>query len=173
MEKVHEQLKKQHGKGHNSASTVEQLKEHVARYVQCDQRSQELSDERTEIREKVADLGLDTKAFQDAVNRAKKDRRKKEGYDESMKVMTDVLGDMNQDDLFAYLDKRERAKEEERAAKAKEREKANKEAKAANEKEKKVTGKDAAAGEGLTTGEAQAQAIMSAGNGDKAQKSVN
>lgn len=100
--------------GHNSA-TDDQLKEHVANYIQCDQKSQELSDSRAEIREKVEELGVPSKAFQDAVSRAKKDRRKKEGYDEGLATMTRVLGDMDQDDLFSYMDKREEAKAAQRA----------------------------------------------------------
>jgi len=136
--------------GHNSASTKDQIKAHIAEYVKCDEQSQVLNDKRTDIRGKVEELGLDTKAFQDAVSRAKKDRRKKEGYDESLKVIVEALGDMNQDDLFAYLDKREDEKEKAREAKAKEREKQkakDDEFKPAAERKPKPSGKDAAAGE--------------------------
>lgn len=159
--------------GHNSKSTTEQLKTYVAQYVKCDEKSMELNNERTEIRSKVEELGIDTKTFQDAVAGAKKDRRKKEGYDESMKVMTEVLGDMNQDDLFAYLDKREEEKEQARAAKAKEREKEKAKAdefKPAAERKPKnskvISGKDAASGEKpepeKSIGEQQAAAIAAA-----------
>lgn len=155
--------------GHNSKSTNEQLKTYVAQYVKCDERSMELNNERTDIRGKVEELGLDTKAFQDAVARAKKDRRKKEGYDESMKVMTEVLGNMNQDDLFAYLDKREEEKEKAREARAKEKAKADEFKPAAERKPKNgkvISGKDAASGEKpepeKSVGEQQAAAIAAA-----------
>lgn len=158
--------------GHNSTSTKDQIKTFVGQYVKCDEKSQELNDERAEIRAKVEELGLDTKAFQDAVSRAKKDRRKKEGYDESMAVIKDALGEMNHDDLFAYMDKREEEKEAARAAKAKEREKEKAKAdefKPAAERKPKngkvISGKDAAAGEKAeekSVGEQQAAAIAAA-----------
>lgn len=137
--------------GHNSA-TDEQLKEHVANYIQCDQKSQELSDTRAEIREKVEELGIPSKAFQDAVSRAKKDRRKKEGYDEGLATMTRVLGDMDQDDLFSYMDKREEEKAKARADK-KAKDDAFKKAEDRAPKEGKVV---------KSVGEQQAEAIAAA-----------
>lgn len=137
--------------GHNSA-TDEQLKEHVANYIQCDQKSQELSDTRAEIREKVEELGIPSKAFQDAVSRAKKDRRKKEGYDEGLATMTRVLGDMDQDDLFSYMDKREEEKAKARADK-KAKDNAFKKAEDRAPKEGKVV---------KSVGEQQAEAIAAA-----------
>jgi uncharacterized protein (UPF0335 family) len=109
--------------GHNSHSTHEQLKGFVAQYVKCDEESAALNDKRNEIRGKAEDLGIPSKAFQDSVSRAKADRKKKEGYDEGMKTMREVLGDINQDDLFAYLDRREEEKQKARELRAKEREK--------------------------------------------------
>lgn len=156
--------------GHNLTSTKDQIKTFVGQYVKCDEKSQELNDERADIRAKVEELGLDTKAFQDAVSRAKKDRRKKEGYDESMAVIKDALGEMNHDDLFAYMDKREEEKEKAREAKAKEKAKADEFKPAAERKPKNskvISGKDAAAGEKPETaeksvGEQQAAAIAAA-----------
>jgi len=156
--------------GHNSASTKDQIKDFVAKYVKCDERSQELNDDRAAIRTKVEELGLDTKAFQDAVSRAKKDRRKKEGYDESLKVIVEALGEMNQDDLFAYMDKREEEKEKAREAK---KEKADKFKDAPDRKPKNakvVSGKDAASGEkpGQSIGQQQAAAYLAAHGGGNA-----
>ena len=111
--------------GHNVFSTKEQIKQYVAQYVHCDEQSQLLSDERLKIREKVSELGLDTKAFQDAVSRAKKDRKKKDGYDESLRIIVEALGELNHDDLFAYIDRRELEKEKAREAREKAKEKAD------------------------------------------------
>jgi len=142
--------------GHNIKATQEKIKDYVHQYVDCDARSQEINDERADIREKVSDLGLDTKAFQDAVSRAKKDRKKKEGYDESMAVIKEALGEMDMDDLFAYIDEREEAKaaakEEKKAAKAKEKEKDD-EYKAAPDRKPKS---------GKSVGEQQAKAVLAA-----------
>lgn len=107
--------------GSNSQPTKDRIKDFVAAYVACDEKSAEINDERAGIRERVKDLGLDTKAFQDAVSRAKKDRSKKEGYDESMQIIVEALGEMDQDDLFSFIDERREEKErlrEEKKAKA-------------------------------------------------------
>lgn len=140
--------------GHNTGPIKDQIKDYVSKYVSCDEKSAALNDERTEIRAKVEELGLDTKAFQDAVARCKKDRKKKEGYDESMKVIVDALGEMNMDDLFSWQDNREAKKAKEREDKAKKREEEKKKAdefKPAAERKPKpgkvISGKDAAAGE--------------------------
>lgn len=180
MEKSHEAIKKQHGQGHNSGHVADKIKELAVRYAKADEQSMTLNDERAKIREEIADLGLDTKAWQDEIGRAKRDLKKKDGYDESVSSIRAALGDMNMEDLFAHVARKEREKEETRAAKAKEREKEKADAKAAEKaakpakepKAKKVTGKDAAAGEGLSTGEAQAQAMLAAGHGDQS-KAVN
>lgn len=103
--------------GNNIQPTIEQLKELVGKYVNCDEESAKLNDKRAEIRGKVKDLGLDTKAFQDAIGRLKKDRTKKDGYDDTIKVMNQALGDMGEGDLFAWMDVREAAREKERADK--------------------------------------------------------
>lgn len=154
MEKSHEQIKKENGAGHNSKHIEETLQEMAVQYAKCDEASMELNDKRKKIRDTVADLGIDTKAWQDEIGRMKRDVKKKDGYDEAVKVIRAAFKDMIAEDLFAHVAKKEKEKEEIRNAKIKERE----DAKAA--KPKKATGKDAAAGEGLSTGEAQAQHLQ-------------
>lgn len=82
----------------------------------------ELNQKRAEIRDRAKGLGLDTKAWQDEINRMKQSLKKKEGYDESRAVIQDALGDMIAEDLFAHVAKMEAAREAERDAKKKERE---------------------------------------------------
>jgi len=125
--------------GHN---TVDQLKDAIAKYVNCDEESAKLNDKRAEIRSKVKDLGLDTKAFQDAISRLKKDRSKKDGYDESLATINGVIDGMGgaKDDLFSWMDARQLAKEKAREESKKAREaeaKKNDEFKPATERKPK------------------------------------
>lgn len=102
----------------------EQLKELVMQYVGCDERSTELNDERNDIRKKVVNLYGDeaSKAFQDEIARLKKDRRKKEGYDEARAEINRVIGTMDKDSLFAWQVARDDAKAKAKEAKRQEEE---------------------------------------------------
>lgn len=110
----------------------EQLKELVMQYVGCDERSAELNDERNDIRKKVVNLYGDesSKAFQDEIARLKKDRRKKEGYDEARAEINRVIGTMDKDSLFAWQVARDDAKSKAKEAKRQEEEDARNAAKA-------------------------------------------
>lgn len=122
MQASHEKIKKENSVGHNSGHVNETIKELAGRYAKADEASAELNDERAKIREEIAALGLDTKAWQDEIGRAKRDLKKKDGYDESVSVIRGALGELNIEDLFAHVARKEREKEETRNAKAKERE---------------------------------------------------
>lgn len=141
--------------GHNSGedSQKEKIQELMAQYAKCDEASQELNQERAEIREKVRDLGLDTKAWQYEIQRAKQSLKKREGYDESTDVIRDAFGEMKMEDLFAHVLRRDKEKAEQRETRKTERKQKADEYKPATERAPKnakvITGKDAAAGEGV------------------------
>lgn len=142
--------------GDNSKVLKEQIQKMAVDYAKCDEESMKLNDRRAEIRQKVKDLGLDTKAWQDEIGRMKADMKKKEGYDESRAVIQDALGDMVAEDLFAHVARREAEKEAAREAKRKERE---------SEKEKADTFKPATERKpkaAKSVGEQQADALTSA-----------
>lgn len=105
--------------GHNKEDRIKELS---AKYADCDRKSAELNDERTAIRNEIKDLGEDSKAFQDNIARLKKDRRKKQGYDESFEFIRGIVGQISQDDLFGWMDDRDAKKQAERDAKSKARE---------------------------------------------------
>lgn len=110
----------------NSGSNYDdKIKELVAQYVKCDEESAVLNDKRAEIRAKVKDiLGEEaSRALQDEIARLKKDRKKKEGYDEARAEVNRIIGMMDADSLFAWQVRREAEKEAAKEAKRKEREK--------------------------------------------------
>lgn len=140
--------------GHNSEKTKDRIQALAVRYAKADEQSMALNDERAEIREEIKEMGFDTKAWQDEIKRAKNSLKKREGYDESAKVIRGAIGEMDMEDLFDHVLRREREKEEARAekksAKAKEKAKDDEYKPAAERKPKNgkvVSGKDAAAGE--------------------------
>lgn len=105
-------------KSHN---VDDEMKEIIAKYVDCDRRSAEINDERAELRDRVKELGHDPKALQDNVARLKKDRRKKQGYDESHEFIRGIVGTFTQGELLGWMDEREIQKQkarDERNAKA-------------------------------------------------------
>lgn len=137
--------------GHNSGTegVKDQIQDLAAKYAKCDEASQELNDERAEIREKIKDMGLDTKAWQYEINRAKQSLHKREGYDESASVIRDALGEMKMEDLFAHVLRRDKEKADDREARKSERKAKADEFKPATERAPKasrlVSGQDAAA----------------------------
>ena len=110
--------------GHNLSKLKEDIQAMAVEYAKCDEESQKLNDKRAEIRTKAKDLGLDTKAWQDEIGRAKRDLKKKDGYDESAQIIREALGDMDMDDLFSHVLKREAEKEAAKEARKKERDEA-------------------------------------------------
>lgn len=147
--------------GHNSQNRQQDIQALVARYADSHEESQKLNDERGKIREKAADLGLDTKAFQDQVKRSLQDLKKREGYDESAKEVAEAIGKMNPSELWAHVFERAERIEQERAerktAREKEKSKAD-EFKAAPERKPK-------AGKSVKTssvGKAQSEAYLEA-----------
>ena len=156
--------------GHNIDKFEEDLKEIVAEYVESLKRSDDENQIRAELREKAEEKGLDKKALQDSVARAKSSLKKREGYDEGMALMTKIVDDMGgAENIFSWYIDKQKEKEEARDAARKEREKqktAKKKAKAEEKAKddkykpaperkpgpaisKPVSGKDAAAGEGV------------------------
>jgi chromosome segregation ATPase len=111
MKASHEEIKKQHEKMSNSKK--QELTDLAYKYASCDEKSQELNDERKHIREQVKALGEDPKAFQDQLKAAKRALLEKDKYYESAdRLKTEVFDDMNMDDLFEHVLKREQEKEE-------------------------------------------------------------
>lgn len=108
--------------GHNTDGLKQAIQQMAVDYAKCDEESMKLNAKRAEIRDRAKGLGLDTKAFQDEINRMKKDLSKKEGYDESRLIIQEALGDMVAEDLFAHVERMQREKEAAREAKRKERE---------------------------------------------------
>ena len=130
--------------------------EMAVEYAECDKESQALNDRRKEIRDKMEDKGLDKKAWQDAINRAKKDLKKRDGYDESLTTINNALGQLDMEELWSHVIEREEAKEaaREERKKAKAAEKANDdEYKPAPERKPKAV---------KSIGEQQADAILKA-----------
>lgn len=105
--------------GNNYDKLKEQIQEMAVDYAKCDKESQILNDKRADIRERAKDLGLDTKAWQNEIQRAKQRLKIREGYDESAEIIRDALGDMDIEDLFEHVLKKEREKEEQKEEKAK------------------------------------------------------
>lgn len=142
--------------GHNVDKLKEQIQEMAVDYAKCDEESQKLNDKRAEIRERAAELGLDTKAWQNEINRAKQSLKKKDGYDESASIIREALGDMDMEDLFEHVLRKEKEKEEAKKKKAEERKKE----KAADDKFKAAP--DRKPGPVKSVGEQQAEAIAKA-----------
>jgi hypothetical protein len=136
--------------GHNSVN--ERIKALAARYAKADEASMELNDERADIRAEIKDMGFDTKAWQDQISRAKQSLKKKEGYDESARAIQAALGEMDMDDLFEHVLRREREKVEEREERKAQKER-DEEYKPAPERKPKA---------GKSIGEQQADAILAA-----------
>jgi hypothetical protein len=109
--------------GDNSKSIDDQIKEIVAKYVECDEQSALINDKRAELRAKAKDILGDeaSRALQDEIARVKKDMKKKEGYDEARAEINRIIGAMDKDSLFAWQIKREKAKEEAMAERKKQR----------------------------------------------------
>ena len=109
--------------GDNSKSIDDQIKEIVAKYVECDEQSALINDKRAELRAKAKDILGDeaSRALQDEIARVKKDMKKKEGYDEARAEINRIIGAMDKDSLFAWQIKREKAKEEAAAERKKQR----------------------------------------------------
>lgn len=106
--------------GHN---IEEKIKDAAYRYSETLEKSAELNDARSQIREEMKDIGIDTKAFQDHISRMKKELSKKEGYDESFKIIASALKDDGPENLFSWFVARQEAKEEEREKRKEEKEK--------------------------------------------------
>lgn len=123
--------------GHNSEDRTEQIQDLVIEYVDTRRQSQELNDTRKVIREKADKIGIDPGAFQDQVRRAEKDLKKRDGYDESAKEVADAIGQMDPEELWAYVFERAEKKNQERAEKKAEKD-AAREQKAIEKAEKKA-----------------------------------
>jgi len=121
-------LEEHRGIGDNSVGeTIQGL---AVRYAKCDEESQVLNDERTDIRKVIAGMDLDTKAWQHEITRAKNSSKKKrEGYDESVATIRDAIGQMDVSELWSHVEEREEAKVKAREDKKAEQQK-NAEAKA-------------------------------------------
>lgn len=133
--------------GDNSKIINQKIQEMAADYAKADEESMKLNDKRAEIRKRAEELGLDTKAWQDMIGRAKRDLKKKDGYDESCAVIQSALDGLNMEDLFAHVARREAEKEAAREARKAEREaeKAkNDEFKPATERKPKPSAKEVA-----------------------------
>jgi uncharacterized protein (UPF0335 family) len=108
--------------GSNIEGLNEKIREMAVDYAKCDEESMGLNARRAEIRDRAKGLGLDTKAFQDCINRMKADLNKKEGYDESVSIINAALANEMPESLFAHVERARLAKEHAREAKRKERE---------------------------------------------------
>jgi len=116
--------------GHNSDTIKEKIQQMAVDYAKCDEESQVLNEQRADIRARADELGLDTKAWQNEINRIKQSLKKKEGYDESAAVIRDALGEMKIEDLFEHVIRKDKEKREAREEKKAEKAKLKKEAKA-------------------------------------------
>ena len=145
---------------HNSAALEEKVKEWAERYASCDAESQKLNKERAEIREEVEEHGLDRAAFVEQVNLSKKSLKRKEGYAESVKFISSVIGGLDQFELWSHIVEEEKRKKEEREKKKEEKKKAKAAAKKKQEEYKPAT--DRKPGKVKSVGEAQAEAVLKA-----------
>lgn len=116
--------------GHNSNSRVEQIQAIVARYAETHRKSQELNDERSELRGEAKDLGLDTKALQEEVRLSMEaaTNTKREGFDESAKEIREAIKGMNAEEVWKHVFERNARKNKEREEKLAAKEKAKKSA---------------------------------------------
>ena len=108
--------------GSNIEGLNEKIREMASDYAKCDEESMMLNQKRADIRERAKGLGLDTKAFQDCINRLKADLKKKEGYDESVSIINAALANEMPESLFAHVARMQLEKEKAREEKRKERE---------------------------------------------------
>jgi len=113
------------GIGDNSSETVEKIQGFAVEYAECDEASQELNDKRKNIRDRIKDLDLDTKAWQDAINRAKASLRQRDGYDESLAVINAAIGQMDMSELWGHVERRKEAQQKAREEKKAEKQKAS------------------------------------------------
>jgi len=121
LEATHNKIKNQ-SDGHKNHNMQDTLRELIVRYAKADEESQKLNEVRTQIRKEVEALGIDTKAFQDRLNRAKADLKKRDGYDEGAAVVDSVIGTMKMEDLFEHVLRKDREKAAAAEAKKTERE---------------------------------------------------
>ena len=135
--------------------------EMAVEYAKCDKESQKLNDRRKDIRDKMEDKGLDKKAWQDAINRAKKSLKKRDGYDESLDTINKALGQLDMDDLWSHVIDRDKAKEAARDAKKAEAKKAKAKEKAKDDEFKAAPERKPSNVKSI--GEQQAEAITKAG----------
>lgn len=128
--------------GHNIEGLEDKVKEIVSEYVESLKRSAEENDIRSDLRDRAEELGIDKKALQDGVSRAKASLKKREGYDESMEIIKSCVDDAGgAENLFKwYLDKQEAKKKEREEA----REKRKAEKKAGKSDEEKSIGAEQA-----------------------------
>jgi len=144
--------------GHNSEARQDKIQALAARYAETHKASQELNDERAEIREEVGEMGLDKKAWQDQINRAVQNLKKRDGYDESSKEISDALGQMDMEQLWSHVAERKARKEKEREDRKAAREKEA----ATNDKYKAAPDRKPKEGKVLkSVGEEQAEAVLS------------
>lgn len=141
MQKVHEQIKKESGVGHNSAHVEELIQQAYIEYSECDEISAVQNDKRAEIRAKLKAADIDPKAWHDQYMRKKRDRKKTEAYDRSASICLEALNGMKTGELFGWLDERDAEKE----AKAEIKRKAKEAAKASKPKKNPRTGSAAEA----------------------------
>jgi len=119
--------------GDNSDGIKENIQQMAADYAECDKDSGAINDKRKDIRDRAETLGIDKKAWQDEISRMKKSLRKKAGYDESVAVVRDALGDLDAEDLFSHVTRKDEEKKAAREA-----------AKTLKEKEKRAAAKEEA-----------------------------
>ena len=143
--------------GHNSAAMKEKAIRILNEYSESLKRSQDENDVRAELREEAKDLGLDTKALQNAVTWAKSSLKQREGYDESLDFFKAcVADDGGAESLFKWVIEREEEKERQREEKRAEKQKQ----KAKDDEYKEAP--DRQPGPVKSIGEQQAEAILNA-----------
>ena len=104
-------------------SIVEKIQGFAVEYSECDEKSQELNDKRKSIRDRVKGLDLDPKAWQDAISRAKNTLKKRDGYDESLAVINNAIGQMDMAELWGHVERRKEAQQKAREDKKAEKQK--------------------------------------------------
>jgi len=101
--------------GSNSQKYHKEIVEAVAEYNKLDEISADCNEKRQAIRERLADMGFDTKAFEVAAKHAAWDELKRERFDISYDTCREALGAAfnSQGDLFKFSKEAKEAAEKE------------------------------------------------------------
>lgn len=89
--------------GHNVEGVEEAITQYFKESVEIDILRRAANKKKTAARQKLKDMGLDTKAIDARYNYYKQKNYQRDGYDDAVKITDDALSKASTGDLFAPL----------------------------------------------------------------------